>query len=142
MEAWILVQIDGLNPDTVKAMVDDVTQSLTLAQAAVRDFAPMRAKMAELTEACDKGEERSFLQWAASGQMIILGYRHYDYRGGKKGLTVQATPGTGMGILAARESAVREERPVSEIGSLQLYLAGSDNLVVSKTPELSRVHRA
>ena len=142
MEAWILVQIDGLNPETVTPMVDDVKQSLSLARAAVRDFEPMRAKMNALVETFDKGEERSFVQWAASGQMIVLGYRHYDYRGGKKGLTVQATAGTGMGILAEKESAVREERPVSEIGSLGLYLAGNTNLVVSKTPELSRVHRA
>ncbi|RZK99313.1 MAG: hypothetical protein EOP36_19720 [Rubrivivax sp.] len=142
MEAWILVQIDGLNPETVKPMVEDVKQSLSLARAAVRDFEPMRDRMAELTEDFAKGEERSFLQWLSSGQMIILGYRHYDYRTGKKGLTVQATAGTGMGILAEKESAVSEERLVSEIGSLSLYLAGNESLVVSKTPELSRVHRA
>ncbi len=141
LEAWILVQIRGLNPDGIETMVADVRQSLTLSRAAVRDFAVMREKMDTLSEGFGKGEEREFLRWLAQGNMILLGYRHYDYRSTKAGLTVKATPDSGLGILAETESAVREEKQVSEVGSLRLYVDGGDNLVLSKTPDTSRVHR-
>ena len=51
LETWILVQILGLDPEGIDAMVADVRQSLTLSRAAVRDFAVMRDKMADLAEA-------------------------------------------------------------------------------------------
>lgn len=142
LEAWILVQIGSLNPESVKEMVQDVRSSLALARAAVRDFVPMRDLMASLADGFGKSEEKAFLDWLAEGNMILLGYRHYDYRPAKSGLTVQATEGSGRGILAEKDSAVREAKPVSEIGSLGMYVAGDENLVLSKTPEPSRVHRA
>lgn len=147
LEAWVLVQIESLDADSAAAMVQDVRQSIALARAAVRDFTVMRDLMAELAlgfgkDSPHKGEERSFLEWLAEGNMILLGYRHYDYRAAKNGLTVQATEGSGRGILAETDSAVREAKPVSEVGSLGLYVAGNENLVLSKTPEVSRVHRA
>lgn len=142
LEAWILVKIDGLSAGSIPAMVQDLKESLALSRAAVRDFEPMRDLMAGLADGFAKGEERTFLQWLIDGHYIILGYRHYDYRSAKNGLTVQATPDSGLGILAERDSAVREARPVNEIGSLGLYVSGTEKLVLSKTPEPSRVHRA
>lgn len=142
LEAWILVQIDALNAATVKPMIQDVKESLALARAAVKDFEPMRDMMAELSVGLGKGEDQRFLDWLADGHMILLGYRHYDYRTAKGGLTVQATAGSGLGILAQAESAVRDATKVSEVGSLGMYVSGEETLILSKTPELSRVHRA
>lgn len=142
MEAWILVKIEGLNPASIKPMVEDVRESIDLARLAVRDFGPMHDRMEGLARTFGKGEEQRFLEWLLDGHMILLGYRHYDYRSGKAGMTVQATEGSGLGILAEVDSRVREAKRVSEVGTLGLYVAGEDNLIVSKTPELSRVHRA
>ena len=142
MEAWVLIKLDSLNAATVKPMVKDIQESLTLARAAVRDFEPMRDLMDQLARGLGKGEEAKFLDWLADGHMILLGYRHYDYRAAKNGMTVQATPKSGLGILAETESAVREATMVSDVGSLGIYVSGEETLILSKTPDLSRVHRA
>ncbi len=142
LEAWILVQMLGMDSDSVDAMKADVRNSLMLARAAVRDFEPMRDRMVTLADGYSKREERDFLMWLAEGNMILLGYRHYDYRSTAKGQTVKATPASGLGIMAETESAVMRETPVSKLGSLGLYVASDENLVLSKTPETSRVHRS
>ncbi|PZP40486.1 MAG: hypothetical protein DI585_00865 [Pseudomonas fluorescens] len=141
LEAWILVQVENINTEGVHAMVDDVRTSLAQARAAVRDYPTMRDKMAELANGFGKSEEREFLNWIADGNMILLGYRHYDYRSTKTGLVVKATPDTGLGIMAETTSAVTSEKLVSEVGSLGLYIDSHEHLVLSNTPEPSKVHR-
>lgn len=141
-EAWILFQLPRMDKAAAKALADDVKQGLALAVAAVRDFAPMQAKLNALHEGFARGEERAFLQWLLDGHMILLGYRHYDYSGTRGALTVQATAGSGLGIMAERTSSVREAKPVAHVGSLGLHVQGKARLVLSKTPEVSRVHRS
>lgn len=142
-EAWILLQLGGVDDATGKVLKKDLQESLTLAAAAVRDFEPMQAKMTDVADGYAKGVERAFLQWLVADNMVFLGYRHYDYKPGGKGLRVQVTAGSGLGILSVIESSVREAKDVSLTGtSLGLYVGGPSNVIVSKTPDNSRVHRS
>ena len=141
-ETWILMQVSHPSSDLAKALADDVKGSLKLAIAAVRDFPAMRSLLRDLLGEAPKGEQRAFLQWLLDANMILLGYRHYDYSTDKKGLVVQETPGSGLGILAEMASHVHTATHVSEMAtSLGLYVQGGDWMVLSKTPDMSRVHR-
>jgi glutamate dehydrogenase len=142
VEAWVLVRINLISQIEEAKLLLELGQSLKLAQAVVDDFEPMMAHLDHAITLCD-GEEKAFLQWIRDGHMVLLGYRHYDYRQADKDLMVQATEASGLGVLRVEASHVKEQTAVDALGtSLGLYVESHETLVLSKTPDMSRVHRA
>lgn len=145
-EAWILIRTNRLDDEDTAALTAELTTGLGLSVAVVADFQPMVRTMdalAKTLKGATQREEKAFLEWILDRHMVLLGYRHYDYTVGTTGPVVQATAGSGLGVLRVEHSAVAHATPVAELTtSLGLYVAGDERLVLSKTPNISKVHRA
>jgi glutamate dehydrogenase len=130
--------------------VRDVLRDVLLA---VRDFRPMRdrvARMVELARAAsvrygddEVGETVAFLQWLLEGNFVFLGYREYDLIDTDEGTALVVVPGSGLGILSKPGwSSYERPVPLARIPEgLRARIEGGDLLIYSKTNRVSSVHR-
>ncbi|HUO74764.1 MAG TPA: NAD-glutamate dehydrogenase [Solirubrobacteraceae bacterium] len=109
-EALIQFEIDRVSESgRLTALVDGVRRVLGDVRAAVEDGLEMRARMREIATALEPdpltldrdelAEVAAFLNWAADGHFIFLGYREYDLLAEGGNDVVRAVAGTGRGIL-------------------------------------------
>jgi glutamate dehydrogenase len=154
-ESVMRLELDRrLTPKEGEAMVTAVREALAELQAAVGDFAAMLATVDRMTAAVQAAgaarspeeveETSAFLAWLREGHFILLGARAYDIADGADGATVQAQPGSGLGILRDDEtSRFAAPTPLAELPEFlrERLVADGDLLVLGKTNRRSRVHR-
>jgi len=153
-ESVIQMQVDQIGDESVLAAVEaEVLQALADVRAAVTDWKPMLAKLAEVTEALrreapadsatETAEVAEFLEWLAEDQFTFLGYR--EYRGGtgrKKGGTVVA--GSGLGVLRDPAYTVLRDAdgaPTDRRPEMDSVAGDKSPLLILKANRRSTVHR-
>ncbi|MEX2196599.1 MAG: NAD-glutamate dehydrogenase domain-containing protein [Thermoleophilaceae bacterium] len=114
--------------DDFPAMSERVDRMLALARSGMHRY-----------PSDDVVEAVSFLHWLREENFTFLGYREYEF----SQTTIQAVPGSGLGILAdASASAVAEARSIESLRpEVRARVLGGDLLLVTKTNRLSPVHR-
>jgi glutamate dehydrogenase len=119
----------------------------------VRDFEPMQERVRHMMELARQGAVRyagqevgetvDFLDWLLQLNFVLLGYREYDLLDLPEGRAIQATPGSGLGILADVSTSTFSD--VTPLDALAPYvrqrIEDGDLLVISKTRAYSTVHR-
>jgi glutamate dehydrogenase len=149
-ESVIHVEVDRqTEPEVLAELSGDVERVLTDVRAAVDDWRPMRAELAEITERLEAApppvdrdelaEALAFLRWLDDDHFTYVGYREYDLSG--DGREVRSRPGTGLGVLRHR-GAQPERTSVSRLNADAAELARAPHiLVLTKANSRSTVHR-
>ena len=119
-------------------------------RACVRDWAAMRDQANAIAQdlatrqmpidAAGRAEAQEFLRWIADDHFTFLGYREYEVAmtGGEE--VLRAVAGSGLGILAGRDSA--PPRPLKSLAARDLPQSGAiDAIILTKTNSRSTVHR-
>jgi len=115
VEAWTQIEIDRTDAATAKAVEEDVRAAIEDVRRVVRDFAPMRQRMAELA-AVDP-----LLAWLADGQFVFLGSGIYDRAADG---TVVLRDGTALGLSVDNSRAAA---PRSMVGATPIVIARTDD---------------
>jgi glutamate dehydrogenase len=152
-ESVILISLssssDMVDIDAIEA---DLTRTLNDVRAAVADWRPMLARLdetvaklgqsgVEVTE--EIAETQAFLRWLGN-QFVFLGYREYRFVTEKGEAAMQVVDGSGLGILRDPKVVVFDNtRNLSSLPpEIRAYLERPDPLLVAKSNDTSRVHRA
>jgi glutamate dehydrogenase len=148
-ESFVRFAIDReTDAQQLKLLEQEILHVLGDVRVAVRDWKPMRKRMAECEDLLALGptgvdedlrvESRALLDWLLADHFTFLGYREYQLlRRGQK-ITLHPVPGTGLGLLS------REDRGghVTELTQEMRRLTRSkDWLILTKANSRSTVHR-
>jgi glutamate dehydrogenase len=134
-------------------LAERLEQVMNDVRAAVRDWAPMRERLAAAIDTYkdtpppvpvdELAEAIQFLEWLAADNFTLLGMREYYFEGGVAEGELSHRRGTGLGLLADPE--VRVLRRGSEFvvitPEIREFLMKPEPLIVSKANVKSRVHR-
>lgn len=136
----------------LEATVRDALEDVLLA---TRDYAAMQERAERLgleldglaegssAERADElAEYAAFMRWLGVDHFVFLGYREYDISERDGVQSLQATPGSGLGVLSKKSSAYETPTPLAEIpeGLRERVLSGRV-LTVTKTNAEATVHR-
>jgi glutamate dehydrogenase len=132
------------DPDRLAVLHAGVEVVLEEVRAAVEDWAPMRAKTAELAaelrrqappvDPHELAEAQAFLAWLADDHFTFLGFREYALSASG---ALRAVAGSGLGILRGVSPT-----PSKQLVGQALVLARSlDPLVLTKANSRATVHR-
>ncbi|MDJ1159767.1 NAD-glutamate dehydrogenase [Chelatococcus sp. SYSU_G07232] len=151
-ESFIHVHLDRIDDEAARArLAEGLDKVYVDVERAVRDWAAMRARLAEAAEAYkinppplpadEVTEAVRFLEWIAADNFTILGAREYRFAGGDT--AADPVEGTGLGIL--RDPSVRVLRRGRELvvmtPEIRAFLDRPVALIITKANVKSRVHR-
>jgi len=132
--------------DTIESVLGDV-------RAAVADWAGMRARLrgvidglapaAEWLGEDEVNEIRDFLEWIYNNHFTFLGCREYAFASGGADATISVVRDSGLGLLRDPETTVFHElRDLASMPpAVQAFVQRPDLLVLTKTNQMSTVHR-
>ena len=130
---------------------DELLRVLADVRAVVADWAPMRARIAEIIAALeaqslpipseDQQEAVRFLRWVGDDHFTFIGFRAYDLvaEGGQD--TLRQVPGSGLGILRDGDTASASQSFAHIPPPLKAQAREPTLLIITKSTAVSRVHR-
>jgi len=109
-ESWIHVEVDReVDAERMKALGDGILAALADVRAAVEDWKPMRAHMAQIVaelakppkglDPAEVAENREFLAWVEQNHFTFLGYRDYELATVNGEDQLKIVPRSGLGVL-------------------------------------------
>ncbi len=119
----------------------------------IRDFEPMEAHVRHMGELArqasvayspqEVGETADFIDWLLQLNFVFLGYREYRLAEGPDGRTIQAVPGSGLGILSdvSTSSFADATRLDTLDPEVRRRIEEGELLVITKTKAYATVHR-
>ncbi len=139
--------------DQLAGLEEGVARVLADVRLVVRDFHSMVDRVDRMVELAheaagrygkdDIAEAISFLHWLKADNFVFLGYREYELHGSGGDRSVQAAPGSGLGILSdtslsgyAQPVALSALKP-----TLRDRVVDGPLVTVSKTNRQATVHR-
>src|SRR3569833_478804 len=130
---------------------DELLRVLADVRAVVADWAPMRARIAEIVAALeaqslpipseDQQEAVSFLRWVGDDHFTFIGFRAYDLvaEGGQD--TLRQVPGSGLGFLRDGDTASAAQSFAHIPPPLKAQAREPTLLIITKSTAVSSVHR-
>src|SRR3954452_15544532 len=119
----------------------------------IRDFEPMEQHVRHMGELArqavvayspqEVGETADFIDWLLQLNFVFLGYREYQLADGPTGRTIQAVPGSGLGILSdVSTSSFADATPLDTLDrEVRRRIEEGELLVITKTKAYATVHR-
>jgi len=119
----------------------------------IRDFEPMEERVRHMGELArqasvaytpqEVGETADFIDWLLQLNFVFLGYREYQLADGPNGRTIQAVPGSGLGILSdVSTSSFADATPLDTLDpEVRRRIEEGELLVITKTKAYATVHR-
>ncbi|MBN9128530.1 MAG: NAD-glutamate dehydrogenase [Paenarthrobacter ureafaciens] len=148
MESWIAVEIDRVNDDARKELVEGLQRVLGDVRAAVEDWPKMRSKALELAEAlgtvshpeqiAELRQAQDLLRWLDKGNFTFLGYREYDLINEDGEDVLELREDSGLGLLRAGDNT-RQIQHLTDAGRKRAREKRA--LVITKANSRSTVHR-
>ncbi|WP_406854760.1 NAD-glutamate dehydrogenase [Alsobacter sp. KACC 23698] len=151
-ESLIQVHLDRLDGEEAKQRLSEALAKVySDVRVAVRDWAPMRGRIAEVIHAYktnppplpsdEIAEAVSFLDWLAADNFTLLGVR--EYRMPEGDVAADPVEGSGLGILSDPAVKVlrRGRELVAMTPEIRTFLKEPVPLIVTKASVKSRVHR-
>ncbi len=148
----ISIEIDRQSPEAQDDVTADLRRVIDDVRAAVRDWQPMRQRLADISANLpvqarwfaepEVAEVRALLDWLAEDHFLFLGARDYEL-GVDDGVDViRIVPGSGLGILAT-ESHLGRPRRLDELApEAQDRIHERRLLNITKAGTRATVHRA
>jgi glutamate dehydrogenase len=129
-ESLIYLEAERGDARTRAVILQDVKAALSAVRAAVGDWSAMTDRLRNNAAAC-VGETSAFLNWVAAGNFTLLGSADHPSKG---------VPGTGLGIAERAGDALLS--PKARARALAWFRAGSGDVLIVKSNQISPVHRA
>ena len=152
-ESFMLLRIRQQSPALLDEIAETLNGVLADVRAAVKDWLPMRNQMAavinemetlELALPSDEAAEiHDFLRWVHDNHLTFLGYCENRFKKSGRAITVERVKGSGLGVLRGAHPRVLEELGgfTAVSPEVQAFLARKDPLMLTKTNQLSTIHR-
>ncbi|MEE4301360.1 MAG: NAD-glutamate dehydrogenase domain-containing protein, partial [Pseudomonadales bacterium] len=150
-EVLIHAEIDRLDPQEFDAFRDDLLETLADVRTVVRDFRPMRERVAGLLEELghcaaelepdELEESRAFLAWLLEDNFTFLGYREFTLEGEGDDRIVRQVEGSELGVIARRPRRASPRRLGDMAEATRAFILEPRVLQFSKGGTRSRVHR-
>lgn len=147
-ESVVWMEIERQSAETADKLIAAIRSTLEDVKVSVADWQHMRARMLEVADIAavqrvpdaetEPAEVSAFLKWAAENHFTFLGYREYRLTGSGANESLDAVPGTGLGLLRDSHHSAHA-RPVSSLGRTQRD--NRDLLILTKTAARATVHR-
>ena len=147
-ESVVWMEIERQTAETADKLISAIRSTLEDVKVSVADWQQMRARMLEVAEIAGvqrvpdsetaPAEVSAFLKWAAENHFTFLGYREYRLTGQGADESLDAVPGSGLGLLRDSHHSAHA-RPVSSLGRSQRDR--QDLLILTKTAARATVHR-
>ncbi len=148
-ESWIHVELDRSDEDPA-ALAQELRRILLDVREAVEDWPRMRARAQEISDdlrhdppvGIDSSmatETAELLEWMVADHFTFVGYREYDLRGEPGEESLQALPGTGLGVLRSDQPAARAFAKLPT--QARAHAREPVTLVLTKANSRSTVHR-
>jgi glutamate dehydrogenase len=150
-ESWTHIEIPPLTEGEAEVITADLLRVLGDVRVAVEDYTRMRSKAVALADevlepegedgggADSPAEIARLLRWLADQHFTFLGYREYDLEAGSDGMTLNAVPGTGLGILRHDRQGPGSFATLPE--EVKERALDPQRLIVTKANSRSTVHR-
>ncbi len=119
----------------------------------IRDFEPMEERVRHMGALArqasvayspqEVSETADFIDWLLQLNFVFLGYREYRLADGPSGRTIQAVPGSGLGILSdVSTSSFADATPLDTLDpEIRRRIEEGELLVITKTKAYATVHR-
>ncbi|TMO44565.1 NAD-glutamate dehydrogenase [Pseudoalteromonas ruthenica] len=145
------IEIDRQTDDAeIKAFKEELDSVLNDVSVAVEDWQPIRQQLLDVINDLPKrphnvdktelNETVEFLEWLASDNFTLMGYRQYELKPVKGDHQLSGVKGTSLGLM--KNSDEEQVRLLSNMPEIARKEARSNNLLVlTKTNSVSRVHR-
>jgi glutamate dehydrogenase len=146
LERRLSEQDRGVLEGRLRAILHDV-------RLVIRDFEPMEERVRHMGELArqaavaytpqEVGETADFIDWLLQLNFVFLGYREYQLADGPTGRTIQAVPGSGLGILSdVSTSSFADATPLDTLDpEIRRRIEEGELLVITKTKAYATVHR-
>ncbi|MGL5824430.1 MAG: NAD-glutamate dehydrogenase domain-containing protein, partial [Nocardioides sp.] len=150
-ESWMHVEIDRVSgTEDIADLEAALHRALRDVRDAVQDWPRLRTRLLDIVtdlrssppSGMPDGEiERAtdFLDWLADDHFVFLGYREYLLAGQRAALSLQAVPGSGLGIL--RNDQYRSSTFAKLPAMVRARAKEKSVLVLTKANSKSTVHR-
>lgn len=153
VESWMHIEIDVESDETDRMdLEDDVARILGDVRSAVNDWPNMRERALEVAAGLKTAvpsdlqhevrDAERLLAWLADNHFTFLGYREYRLDTSSDTPTLEAVPGSGLGVLRQQDPA-----PVAGIGIDQLAAPVRERMrdrsvmILTKANSRATVHR-
>ncbi len=154
-ESFMHVEVDARTaPEALEEIRAGLEAVLADVRAAVEDWRPMRAKLADILASLASAppprppeeveEAQAFLDWVDHDHFTYLGYREYVFVAGAQGLArIEVVPGSGLGLLRGEgEQVFSNRRDLAALApAVREFLLEPRVLSVNKATRRSTVHR-
>jgi glutamate dehydrogenase len=152
-DSFIQIVLDPLAGTQVDDLVRELSAVLDDVRNAVTDWQSMVARLDRAITSMETtppplapgllAETLAFCRWLRDGQFTFLGLREQRLSGDVEGGTLEAVPGSSLGVLRAASARTlsRNRAPLGLSAEVKRHLASADPLIVTKSNLMSRVHR-
>ncbi len=152
IETPMYLEVDRILDEELLFQVQaDLSRILSDVRATVSDWEPMRNKMHSIIDELEKNpppmlaerieEALDFLRWVGQNHFVFMGFRAYDLNKSAKQTALQSVKGTGLGILANEQKYKEYNLSMAPKGAQKLALSNEHLLILTKTSNVSTVHR-
>ncbi|HET8878076.1 MAG TPA: NAD-glutamate dehydrogenase [Arthrobacter sp.] len=149
MESWIAVEIDRVDDEKRKTLIEGLNRVLGDVRAAVEDWPKMRNKAHEVSDSLEKvtnaaqvaglRQAQELLRWLDDGNFTFLGYREYDLRDESGEDVLELREESGLGLLRDSTDTRHQIQHLTETGRKKAREKSA--LVITKANSRSTVHR-
>jgi len=152
VESVMHFEVDRIGEPAERAQLEEsVRKALLDVAACVSDWKAMRDKMLEIADGMNEknapigaqgiAEAKEFLYWVAADHFTFLGYREYHVASAGGEEVLQATEGSGLGILRTADHSI-VPRSLKSLAARDLPQSGAiDAIILTKTNARASVHR-
>lgn len=152
LETPMLLEVDKVSDDeNLLQIQQDLTRILSDVRSTVTDWKPMRDKLQQIIDGLEQSpppliperteEALEFLRWAGQNHFVFMGFRAYEVKTSAKQVTLKSVKGSGLGILSNEKKYAEYIVSKAPKGAQKLALSNKHLLVLTKTSNVSTVHR-
>ncbi len=152
IETPMYLEVDRILDEELLFQVQaDLSRVLTDVRATVTDWQPMRNQMQSIIEELETNpppllperieEALEFLRWVGQNHFVFMGFRAYDLKKNTKQTALKSVKGSGLGILTNEKKYKEYVLSQAPKGAQKLALSNEHLLILTKTSNVSTVHR-
>ncbi|NVJ66869.1 MAG: NAD-glutamate dehydrogenase [Gammaproteobacteria bacterium] len=152
IETPMYLEVDRiLDDETLFQVQTDLSRVLNDVRLTVSDWQPMRDKLLSIIGELETNpppllperieEALDFLRWVGQNHFVFMGFRAYDLKKNTKQIALQSVKGSGLGILTNEKKYQEYVLSQAPKGAQKLALSNEHLLILTKTSNVSTVHR-
>jgi glutamate dehydrogenase len=152
-ESIFIAVVDHLPEAEAEALMDALDRVMREVRVAVTDWRPMMNRLESTLRQFERTpppiapgpltEMLEFCRWLIDGQFTFLGMREYRLAGGLETGTLEAVPGSGLGVLRDPSMLVLSKggEPLEMTPEIRRHMFSAQPLIITKSDIRSRIHR-